>query len=87
MKCRIGELVLFRVRRRISEKDFAKSAFGRELAALKAETHEAPADYKFEPISLKGAPMPYEIQFRMSNWADCQDWIRENYQKFIQHSI
>ena len=28
--------------------------------------------------SLKGTPVPYEIQFDMSNRSDCQDWIEDN---------
>lgn len=53
--------------------------FGKVLAAWFATTELPPAGYVAPVISLKGAPVPYEVEFSMSNADDCADWLAENY--------
>jgi hypothetical protein len=56
----------------------AKGVYARELQALMQETI-CIAPELLKPItSLKGAPVPFEVQFGMSNASDCGDWITDN---------
>jgi len=76
--CRIGQLVTFfnNVLRCGYMEKLGRAAFGRELAALLKQTHSA--EKLWPTISLKGAPEPFELNFKMSNAADCSDWIADN---------
>jgi hypothetical protein len=64
------------------EDKLGRGVYGKELETMLNETNEPPAGYTFEPISLKGAPVPYEIQKGMSNWIDCIDWVQDNLEYF-----
>ncbi len=43
-----------------------------------ATTELFPVGYSFNPISLKGEVVPYEISFNLSNASDCVDWMKDN---------
>lgn len=82
MKSEIGQLaIFFRRTQKRSWQDVIKgqSIFARQLKQLIfQEENLIPPENLIKPIGLKNAPIPYEIQFNLSNRFDCQDWANDN---------
>jgi hypothetical protein len=77
------KILSFYLKRGISpEKIPTKSVFGKiywEWRNSPAEI-ELPEGYKFNSINLLiDAPIPYEVEYGLSNWVDCVDWLKENF--------
>ena len=51
---------------------------GKLVAAWFASTEEIGVEYSFNPISLRGQPVPFEIEFGLTNASDCVDWLNDN---------
>lgn len=80
IKSEIGWLVwFFNIRlKRSYQSMLGKGVYGKRLTAAINEKISISEFVPDLPISLKGAPMPYEILMELSNAADCQDWIKDN---------
>jgi hypothetical protein len=65
-------------KRGISAENIPKCGFKKIVDAWLAKTEVLPEGYSWQPRSLKNLPMPFEIEFNMSNRFDCQDWLNDN---------
>ena len=54
------------------------SVMAKELQTIMAETNSIAPEHLIKPISLRGQPIPYEIQFGLSNAGDGFDWTEDN---------
>ncbi len=63
IRSRIGTLVYMRTRRKtiITEKDFAKCAFGKELISLTSETNQI--EINLTPRTAESATINYETEY------------------------
>ena len=79
MKCRLGELAIFFRRQRKSWQEAIKgnSVMARELNEL-INSPPVPAPYLSPVRSLRGAPVPYEVERGLANASDCLDWLNDN---------
>lgn len=60
------------------EKIDRKSVYGKEYWVLRERDLSHIELPPFTPKSLAGAPMPYEVQYKLSNAGDCKDWLADN---------
>ena len=64
IQSKIGWLTLFRIKRKISEKDFARCAFGKELNDLLSSTNEI--ELILNPHQAMPAPKVYEEEYKLN---------------------
>jgi hypothetical protein len=75
----IPQIIFFFLKRNVSPENIPnRSVFGKAYHQWLNTEWFFPENYKFNQISLNGAPLPYELQFCLSNAGDCADWLKDN---------